>query len=457
MRRAQRVRRVIPPTGRTQRQPSIGPDGTRTGSRRSAQAQRGHRGSARSRGRDRRSDASDARLLRVLRVLADRRGRRRHAADADHRLLPWRRLHRPPRGHAGRRRHSRLEVVEPEGCTDRIPRGPLRRSGRARRGDCRCADPDLRRSLPRAWHAGDGMADRAGQPPSAEGLQPHRGRGRDLRRIRPRAVSRGRGRRSGELNYVRGGGGDPLLLLHSLGGSLIQWSPVIDALAAERDVIAVDMPGFGESPELPDGVKPRAENLATAALDFCKSLGIDGKPAVAGISLGGWTAIECARQDGASAVVALCPAGFWKRSPASSNNSVARARRSGRAASALLRPIMATARGRRRALGRFIYHPERLSPGEAEAIARAYVTAPGYDEASALMRAGRVEDLKGIKTPITLAWAEHDTLVRNRPLRDGILPKRVEQVMLPGCGHVPTWDDPELVSRVILAGARRKR
>ena len=30
-------------------------------------------------------------------------------------------------------------------------------------------------------------------------------------------------------------------------------------------------------------------------------------------------------------------------------------------------------------------------------------------------------------------------------------------VELPGCGHVPTWDDPDLVARVVLAGARRKR
>jgi pimeloyl-ACP methyl ester carboxylesterase len=259
------------------------------------------------------------------------------------------------------------------------------------------------------------------------------------------------------IHYDRTGKGEPLVLLHALGTDRHMWDPVIDRLAQEREVIAVDMPGFGESPELPEGVEPRAANLATAALDFYDSLGIDGKPAVAGISLGGWTSIECARQGGATAVVALCPAGFWKRSPEASNQTVARARRTGRAASALLRPIMSTARGRRRALGRFIYHPERLSPGEAEAIARAYVTAPAYEEASALMRAGRVEELKGIKTPITLAWAEHDTLVRTQPLRDGILPKRVEQVVLPGCGHVPTWDDPDLVSRVILTGVRRKR
>jgi pimeloyl-ACP methyl ester carboxylesterase len=259
------------------------------------------------------------------------------------------------------------------------------------------------------------------------------------------------------LNHIRQGHGEPLLLLHSLGGSLVQWSPVMDRLAAEREVIAIDMPGFGESPPLPRGVAPRAANLATAVLDFYDALGIEQRPAIAGISLGGWVAIECARQGGASAVVAICPAGFWRRSPAASNRRVARARRRGRVARPLFGPMMKSERGRRRALGRFIYRPERLSPGEAESIARAYVTAPAYDEASALMRAGRIEELKGIKVPITLAWGEHDTLVRNRPLPDKAVPKRVEQVLLEGCGHVPTWDDPELVARVVLAGARRKK
>lgn len=259
------------------------------------------------------------------------------------------------------------------------------------------------------------------------------------------------------LNHIRQGQGEPLILLHSLGGSLVQWAPVMERLAAEREVIALDMPGFGESPELPDGVSPRAANLATAILDFYDALGIEDKPAIAGISLGGWVAIECARQGGASAVVALCPAGFWKRSPDDSNRILRRRRRRGRLARPLLRPMMATAQGRRRALGRFIHRPERLRPGEAEAIARAYVTAPAYEEASALMRAGRVEELKSVKVPITLAWAEHDNLVRNRPLREKLLPKRVEQVVLEGCGHVPTWDDPDLVARVVLAGARRKR
>jgi pimeloyl-ACP methyl ester carboxylesterase len=257
------------------------------------------------------------------------------------------------------------------------------------------------------------------------------------------------------LNYVRQGRGEPLLLLHSLGGSLIQWSPVMDALAAERDVIAVDMPGFGDSPLLPDGIEPSAANLATAVLEFCRSLGIDGDPHVAGISLGGWTSIECGLQGGARSVVALSPAGFWKRAPAASNRVVARSRTGGRAFRPLLRAMMRTRRGRRRLMGRFFHHPERLTPSEALAVARAYVTAPAYPEASALMRAGRVEDMEAINVPVTLGWAEYDTLVRNRPLPAGVLPDRVRQVELPGCGHVPTWDDPDLVARVVLEGTSR--
>jgi pimeloyl-ACP methyl ester carboxylesterase len=259
------------------------------------------------------------------------------------------------------------------------------------------------------------------------------------------------------LNHVRRGRGEPLILLHSLGGSLVQWSPVLDRLAAEREVIAVDMPGFGESPELPDGISPRAANLATAVLDFFDALGIEETPAIAGISLGAWVAIECARQGGVSAAVGICTAGFWRRAPGNADGIIVRRRRRRRFARPLIRPLMATARGRRRALGRFIHRPERLRAGEAEALAKAYVTAPAYEEASALMRAGRIEDLKAVRVPVTLAWGEHDELVRNKPLPERLLPKGVEQVMLPGCGHVPTWDDPELVARVVLAGARRKR
>jgi pimeloyl-ACP methyl ester carboxylesterase len=252
------------------------------------------------------------------------------------------------------------------------------------------------------------------------------------------------------LNFVRRGDGEPLLLLHSLGGTLSQWNPVIDRLAEQREVVAVDMPGFGDSPSLPPDSHSTAHNLAAAVLDFVSTLGLNGKPAVAGISLGSWVSIECGRQGGASSVVALCPAGFWPKPLPPRRNTAYLAARAVRP----LAPLLLRSEGfRRRALATNVRNPERVPFDDAVDLVQGYGGAEGYVDANRHMRAGVVGDLADLPVPLTIAWAEFDRLVRNRPLPDGILPAGVRQVVLPGCGHVPTWDDPELVARTILEGA----
>lgn len=69
-----------------------------------------------------------------------------------------------------------------------------------------------------------------------------------------------------KMHHVRQGNGKPLLLLHGLGGSWRSWSPVLDSLAAEREVIAVDLPGFGATAPLSGEVSIRT--LADAVTDF---------------------------------------------------------------------------------------------------------------------------------------------------------------------------------------------
>jgi pimeloyl-ACP methyl ester carboxylesterase len=121
-------------------------------------------------------------------------------------------------------------------------------------------------------------------------------------------------------------------------------------------------------------------------------------------------------------------------------------------------PLALRIRGlRHRALAGNVHNPERVPLADAIALVQGYGSARGYPESSRLMRAGTVGDLSGLLVPLTLAWAEYDRLVRNRPLPDGVLPPQVRQVVLPGCGHVPTWDDPELVSHVILEGTTAMR
>ncbi|HMC97484.1 MAG TPA: alpha/beta fold hydrolase, partial [Flavobacteriales bacterium] len=52
---------------------------------------------------------------------------------------------------------------------------------------------------------------------------------------------------------VRGGGRTPLVLIHG-GGSTIEsnWGRIIDILAADRQVIAVELQAHGHTPDVPD-------------------------------------------------------------------------------------------------------------------------------------------------------------------------------------------------------------
>ena len=250
------------------------------------------------------------------------------------------------------------------------------------------------------------------------------------------------------LNHVRAGSGKPLLLIHSLGGSLVMWEPVLERLARDREVIAVDMPGFGRSPSLPRELEPTAANLAAAVIAFYDTLGIGSDPHVAGISLGGWAAVECARMGRARSAVGLCSAGFWREPLGPKRN---RARSAAKLLWPLAPALMRSGRLRRAALAGQMRHPERVSPTQAARLIRGYARGPAYPRASELMRSGVAEPLGGIEVPITLAWAEHDTLVRSTPIR--ALEGLARQPVLEGCGHIPTWDDPALVTRVILEGS----
>lgn len=233
------------------------------------------------------------------------------------------------------------------------------------------------------------------------------------------------------------------MLLHPLGGDRGVWAPVVERLTAVHDVISFDMPGFGGSPELPEEVEPTPAALAEAVGASLDLLGIDGAH-LAGISLGGWAALELAKTPRALSVTAICPAGFWPR-PLGPRPEHGR-----RAALAVVRggaPLLRTARGRRLAIQGVIRHPERVPAADVRRLVRAYAYAPGFPRANAAMRAGVFDGTEEIDVPVTLAWGEYDRLVR--PPRQP--PAGVRSILLRDCGHVPTWDDPAAVAEAILS------
>jgi pimeloyl-ACP methyl ester carboxylesterase len=247
---------------------------------------------------------------------------------------------------------------------------------------------------------------------------------------------------------VSASGREPLLLIHGLGASSSVWDPVIDLLAGEREPVVLDMPGFGAAPPLPDGVEPTAANLAAALRESCAELGIE-RPHVAGNSLGGWVGLEMGRAGWAASVTALSPAGLW-RAPLGPRQ------RDARAWAQRLRPVVSAAllvpAVRRRMLSTFAAHPERIPVDAGRELVLGWIDSNGYDGANRAMRTylfepeGYPEDV-----PVTIAWAELDHLVG--PPKPERRPVGSRFLVLPGVGHTPMWDDPELVARTLLDGS----
>lgn len=248
---------------------------------------------------------------------------------------------------------------------------------------------------------------------------------------------------------VEGGDGrEPLLLIHGLGASGRVWDPVVPLLEGERRVIVLDMPGFGSAPSLPAGVEPTAANLGAALAERLAAMGIE-RPHVAGNSLGAWVGLEMGRAGGAASVTAISPAGLW-RAPLGARP------REFRAWARKLRPLVRAAVElpplRRRMTSTFAAHPERVPAEAGRELVMGWVDANGYEGANRAMRthvfdpAGYPEDV-----PVTIAWGERDRLVG--PPKEHRRPAGARFVVLPGVGHAPMWDAPELVARTLLEGS----
>ncbi|MCX4587444.1 alpha/beta fold hydrolase [Streptomyces sp. NBC_01481] len=269
------------------------------------------------------------------------------------------------------------------------------------------------------------------------------------------SIESARGSRALSVTYERAGKGEPLLLLHGIGHHWQAWEPVMGILAAERDVIAVDLPGFGTSPALPDGVSYDLATVGSVLGALCESLAIE-RPHVAGNSLGGLLALELGREKLVRSVTALSPAGFW--SPGERQYAFGMLLTMRRAAQVMPLPLiegLSRSTAGRAALTSSIYaRPGRRSPEAAVAETLALREATGFHQTLA---AGRdvlfTDDVPDV--PVTIGWGTRDRLLLRR---QGIRAKHVipaaRLVRLPGCGHVPMNDDPALVARVILDGSR---
>ena len=266
-----------------------------------------------------------------------------------------------------------------------------------------------------------------------------------------------------EVGYERRGSGEPVVLLHGIGHHWQAWEPVLSILASSHEVFALDLPGFGSSPRLPDGVSYELGNVTGLLAETLAALGLD-RPHVVGNSLGGLLALELGLHGHARSVTALSPAGFWVEPERRYAFAVLRTMHTLARAlpDALVRTLARSAAGRAALTSTIYARPGARSPEAVVAETRAMRQAPGF---APVLEQGRNpdsvfrSDIPGI--PVTFGWGSKDRLLLRR---QGVRAKKAiphaRLARLAGCGHVPMNDDPATVARLILdtaAAADRTR
>ncbi|GAA1889307.1 alpha/beta fold hydrolase [Asanoa iriomotensis] len=309
-----------------------------------------------------------------------------------------------------------------------------------------------------------------------------------------------------DLVHERRGAGPPLVLLHGIGHHWRAWEPVLDRLAEHHDVIAVDLPGFGRSPA-PAAGPVGMPGLVEALTSFFTSLGLAGppndkpagpsndnpaasgattpvasgddlaaptphrpapghdradpvppqlgfetdpRPHVAGNSLGGAIALELAAAGHVASATALSPAGFATPGQLRYAVAVLTAHRLvSRLPTPLVRTVLRSPRLRAAAFGMLLSRPGRITLDRALADSLALRHGAAF---RTIARASRGYAFAGEPAvPVTVAWGTRDLILRHRQAtvaRAGL--PHAHHVDLPGCGHVPMSDDPDLVADLIL-------
>jgi pimeloyl-ACP methyl ester carboxylesterase len=258
-----------------------------------------------------------------------------------------------------------------------------------------------------------------------------------------------------EVNLVdTGGPGSVLLFIHGLGGAWQNWLLNIPAFMDDHRVIALDLPGFGES-EMPReeiSIKGYAK-VVDALMD---ELGIDS-PAVVGNSMGGFIGAELALSfpTRVERLVLVSAAGLsieYRR--AEPLTTLARLWGAGatwigaRSHAVVTRPRM-----RRIGMQMLVRYPEKLSPALTFELARGTGT-PGFIPAlEALLGYSFRDHLKGIEVPVLVVWGRNDMLVPSSDAREFVelIGDNARRVMFEDTGHLSMVERPSRFNRM-LAG-----
>jgi len=251
------------------------------------------------------------------------------------------------------------------------------------------------------------------------------------------------------INLVDLGSGPPLVFVHGLGGCWQNWLENLLPFAGDHRVIAMDLPGFGQS-EMP-AEKITVSGYGTWLDRLLDELGVEAA-AIVGNSMGGFIGLETAikfphrverlalvsaagltienqrNEKGIALLYAIEELSQWLTALV--------IKRSG--------ALVSRPRGRRALLWFVAKHPDRLPPQlvweEVQAAGK-----PGFLPALDALTSYPIRDrLADVRCPTLIVWGSDDLLV---PLRDAYEFERLiadsRVVVYADTGHIPQLERPE--------------
>jgi len=257
--------------------------------------------------------------------------------------------------------------------------------------------------------------------------------------------------RGGRLRYLAAGEGEPLLLVHGLGGAAANWVVLAPLLLPGRRLLVPDLPGHGGSSPL-----PAASSLRAYADRLALLLEHEGATpaAVVGHSLGGAIALRLAirRPETVGAVVLAGAAGI---------SSTTRAARYALTITGILKPgrkiaphrgrVVRSAFLRRLVFGRWGASDPPALPAD---VVEAFLAGPArhtdtVSAAKALVRDDLRLDLDRVPCPTLVLWGARDNQLPVGDAFEYARRLRAPLRLIADCGHLLIGERPEACADAI--------
>jgi pimeloyl-ACP methyl ester carboxylesterase len=257
------------------------------------------------------------------------------------------------------------------------------------------------------------------------------------------------------VNYVDIGSGEgpPVVFVHGISGNWQNWLENIPRVARERRVVALDLPGFGESEDFRGEITMSRHGAVVEAL--AERLGL-GQIALVGNSMGGFISAETAIRfpERVERLVLVSAAGItsselrrepvmaWGRAMAMSG-----ARSAAEVRAAILRPRL-----RHMVFSLIVRHPTRISPEMLFEISKGAGRAAFMPTLGAILDYDFRERLPEIRSPTLIVWGAKDAIVPSGDAYEyeRLIPGSQQVMMMEDTGHVPMLERPRTFNARLL-------